>query len=211
MTLGQDTVPVASVAYASHAQEAGSLFIRNATARKEPGKERFSEFRFDQKVFGWEGGKFKLRLKEFLVVTLDPNTVRVRVKDWGIELNVGSAGDLPKLIVRRFLSLWSKAQNDMLSDADAECWETIVGIVDMQDFAVQQSQPRYIEGQLLSLGEVPRVKWHDGATSFIPRQFAEYFDILTEGEFFSAYVKFGRNDEPLSVERILPISAPAAA
>jgi hypothetical protein len=200
-----ETVPAAAVSYASHAGEDGSPLVRVATAKKEPGKDRFTTYRFDQTIFPWEGGKFRLRLRESPTLILNPETVKVSVKDWGIELNIADAPRLPKYIVRRFLGLWSKAQEGSLKDNDAEAWAKIVDNVDMQDFAIQRSVPRYVEGELIAVRDLYRVRWHDGVTTFIPRELAYAFDHLVEGECFSAYVKFGPLGNPLSIERVLPV------
>lgn len=210
MILAGNAVPEAPVSYASYAYEDGSELLKSATAKKEPGKERFSAYQFEQKVFPWEGGRYRLRLLENPTLILDPATVKFRVKDWGMELNVASAVDLPRLIVRRFLNLWSHAQNDTLSDVDAQAWGKIVGIVDMQDFAQQHSDPRYVEGRLVLVRDVLRVEWHDGSLCFIPREFASCFDLLNEGEYFSAFVKFGLNNQPVSISRVLPLAPPVA-
>jgi len=211
MILAAHVVPAASVSYASLAPETQGGALTTATAKKEPAKGRFSTFQFDQKIFAWEGGRFKLRLKENPILILNPANLTVEMKDWGLELNMGSAPELPRYIVRRFLFLWSQAQNNALSETDAQSWEKILGLVDMQDFAVQQSEPRYIEGQLLAIRDVLRVQWHDGTFCYIPREFTSRFDLLNEGEFFSAFVKFGRNDEPIAIDRVLPVAAPAVA
>ncbi len=211
MILSAAATPAAAVSFASYQAGEGGGLVKSATAKSEPGKERFSTYRFEGKIFAWEGGKFTLRLFEAPTLQLDPATVRVSVKDWDVELNVGDAAWLPKHLVRRFLDLWSKAQSDTLNDGETESWAKIVGLVDMKMFAFEQSLPRYVEGQLLSANEPMRVKWHDGTIARVPRQFSDAFGILEEGEHFSAYVKFHPEGYPVVIERVLPLTLGATA
>lgn len=205
MTINPETAPTpTAVSYATATDDWSGLKLANST--NQPTRERLSVFRFTDPILVWEGGSYSLRLLEEPKVRIQPTTVRLSVEGWGVELNIGDAGHLPRYLIRRFLELRQKAQTGNLSESEINNWTTIVDSVDMSDFSLQEALPRYVEGRITEKNSSKVVVlWHDGREQMLEAKFIATFDIINTNEDFGAYVKFGENDRPLTIERVIPI------
>lgn len=163
-------------------------------------------YRFNQRFFPLDDGRTLLRLHEPLTLTLDQRTMDVEVENWGIRMHCGQVEDLPRQIARRFLMLFSKADNDLLTEAEKLQWLNICDHVDVSQFSVDRSAPHYTEGTLKK--KLPlTVEWHDGTTESLPVRLAGNFHPLEPGESFSAFVKIGKDGQTLSIERVSLLQA----
>jgi hypothetical protein len=98
------------------------------------------------------------------------------------------------------------AEANNLSDSEANTWATILDDVDYSSFSTERSAPRYMEGRLLNKRPDVTVEWHDGDRQVIPPQAAVSLNLINEGEYFGAFVKWGRGDRIQHIERVVLVS-----
>jgi hypothetical protein len=176
------------------------------SGRQDPTQENFLDFVFDQTTIPLEGGNHNFKLLKPLVLRINHSTLRFTVTDWGIEMDCGSLGQLPREIARRFLQLLSGAENESLSEADQAHLLRIADYVDFQQFSINRSAPRYMEGKLISNAENVIVLWHDGSREQIDHNVAKTLSEVNVGEQFSAFVKLGKDDKSRAIERVSLLS-----
>ena len=163
-------------------------------------------YRFPQLFFPLDDGRTLLRLKQPLALQLDKRTMVFEVKDWGIHMEATRAYELPQQIARRFLTLFGRADSQALTAEEKMQWLRICDQVDVEQFNVERAAPHYTEGKVRQ--KVPlTVEWHDGTTEKLPARLAANFHPLEAGDTFSAFVKMGKGNVTLNLERvsILPV------
>jgi hypothetical protein len=180
------------------------------SGRREPSHEGFLTFVFEQTLITLEGGRQTLKLSKPLNLRINPDTMRFTVEDWGIELDCMQLPQVPREVARRFLLLLSAAENESLSDADQAAWLRISDYVDYQQFSSDRSAPRYMEGTLLSNATVVIVEWHDGSHETLDWHVARALSEVNPGERFSAFVKLGKGDKAMAIERVSLLGLPSA-
>lgn len=169
------------------------------TAEKEP--ENLTEFQFAHTVIPLEGGQQCLRLLKPLQLQITP-ALEFEVRDWGIKMDCLKLPDLPREVARRFLFLLSAAENERLTEKDQADWVRISDYIDFRQFSVDRSPPRYQEGLLTSKKEKVIVEWHDGKREILPWKARRALADVDVGERFSAYVKLGKDDVTIGIERV---------
>lgn len=191
---------------AAQAQEIVHSIPSQLIARKEPAKQSRARFAFRQRHLTLEGGRLLLRLNQFPQLEVDPQAMEFEVVDWGVRMPCSEAENLTKAMARRFLYLFGKADEQALSEEEENAWIRILDNVDFQRFCADRSAPHYVEGTLVRLSPVCLVDWHDGERQKISSRVAENLgSCLNPGDKFGAYVKFGRDNDVTSIERILPL------
>lgn len=178
------------------------------SGKQNPTQGNFLDFVFDQKIIPVEGGKHSLKLLKPLVLRINHSTLRFTVNDWGIEMDCGSLGQLPREIARRILQLLSEAENERLSESDQAYLLRISDYVDFKEFSIDRSAPRYLEGKLVSNAENVIVQWHDGSREKLDRNVASALSEVNLGERFSAFVKLGKSDTVQAIERVSLLPEP---
>ena len=73
----------------------------------------------------------------------------MEVIDWGLKISLEQSGDLPRLIGRRFLELYSKAVTDNLHSEERDWLKSISKQMDYHSFAAARKLPRYREATLI--------------------------------------------------------------
>lgn len=175
--------------------------------RQTPTRDAFEKFTFEQTAVPIEGGNLTLFLTKNLILKMDFHTMRYTVLDWGIEMDCASLPQLPREISRRFLQLFNSAENDSLSENDQAAWLQVLDYVDFKQFSIDRSAPRYMEGVLLHKDDFTYVEWHDGSKQKIQTRIANALSDVNLNEHFSAFVKLGKNDEILAIERVSLLTA----
>ena len=120
----------------------------------------------------------------------------LRIRGWGIEISPAAQREfnLDREILRRFLSLYGKAEAGGLSAVEQEDWASIVAQVDYQRFCAERSPEVYVEGRLVAReDDAWRVQWHDGSEQSISAPIGRQLDLLEDGEQFGAFVRFGKD------------------
>lgn len=176
--------------------------------KREPTPDALSSFTFEQKIIPLEGGNQTLRLRKPLELLIDPASLHFTVKDWGIEMDCLKLGELPRQVARKFMRLLNAAENERLTEHEQAEWLAISDYLDFQQFSIDRAAPRYMEGVLRTRGELVIVDWHDGSTDRLVRRTARALSDLNPGERFSAFVKLGRDDQPLAIERVSLLGEP---
>lgn len=162
-------------------------------------------YRFPQKLIPLDGGTTLLRLREALQLEVDRKRMEFSVEGWGIRMPCAQVEDLPRQIARRFLTLFSKADTETMSSVEKLEWLRILDLVDYTQFAIDRAAPHYTEGTLR--GKTPIViEWHDGTVEQLPGNLAAAFFPLDAGDRFSAFVKSGKDNRTLHVERVCLLS-----
>jgi hypothetical protein len=168
-----------------------------------PTLERLMSYSFKQRIFGLSDGKCVLKLNEYPLLFVDSQTMEFEVKGWGIKMPCSKAAELPREICRTFLFLFGKSEEQTLSDNESERWLSILDQIDFDEFSIGRAPPRYHEGQLVHHEPKCMVTWHDGKRQSLSDDVASSLSLLNPGERFSAYVKLGKNDEVLEIERVV--------
>lgn len=161
-------------------------------------------FTTHQTAFPVDGGRLLLRTRAPLRLTLGEQPGWFEVDDWGIRLLCVKAHELPHHVVRKFLSLLARADDQSLSESEQRQWLSILDQVDYQQFSIDRAQPHYVEGRMISCakGQSALVEWADDTTSTVPAKISQALAILEPGERFSAYVKWGKDNEILALETV---------
>jgi hypothetical protein len=158
-------------------------------------------YRFNQRLFPLDDGRTLLRLHYPLTLLLDRRTMQFEVQDWGVQMDTAQAYDLPRQIARRFLTFFGKANSQSLTEPEKLQWLRICDQVDVAHFNADRSAPHYTEGTLKKKNPLT-VEWHDGVKENLANRLAANFHPLEEGDNFSAFVKMGKGNETLNVERV---------
>ena len=174
---------------------------------REPSEEAFLTFELEQLYVQLEGGKQNLRLLKPLKLKLDSETMKVQVQDWRVQIDYANLGQLPREIARQFMKLMSKAEGETLSASEQADWLRIVDHVDFQQFCVDRSAPRYMEGKLTNRGSTVVVEWHDGTRETLDRNASRALSEVDAGERFAAFVKVGTKNRTLAMERVSLVPA----
>ncbi len=177
------------------------------SGRRDPTENELSGFTFEQKVIPLEGGRQLLKLQKPLELRIDREALRFKVTDWGIEMDCLQLSKLPREIARRFLFLLAAADNERLSEQDQADWLRISDYVDFQQFTIERSAPRYMEGVLITKASVTIVEWHDGSRERLNTDAARALSEVNPRERFSAFVKLGKDDQSLAIERVSLLGA----
>ena len=172
------------------------------SGKRAPTQEGFLVFAFEQTLIPLEGGRQALKLRKPLHLRINPDTLRFSVEDWGIEMDRLQLPQLPRAAARRFLFLLNAAENESLTETDQAAWLRISDYVDFQEFSIDRSAPRYMEGTLRSNASVVIVEWHDGSRETLDWGVAQALSEVNPGERFSAFMKLGKGDKALAVERV---------
>jgi hypothetical protein len=182
--------------YNAPRQVEGGVPFKSKTEPKHIG-----EFQLAQTVIPLEGGQHYLRLLKPLTLKVSQN-LRCEVQDWGIELDYLAVSSLPREAARRFSFLLTAAENEQLTEKDQADLVKISEYIDFRQFSVDRSPSRYQEGILLSNREKVIVEWHDGKRESLVDKAARALDMVNIGEKFAAYVKLGKNDNTISIDRV---------
>jgi hypothetical protein len=131
----------------------------------------------------------------------------ISVCGWGIECPRSNIHMLPKEMARRFLSLFWKNQNNLLTEEERICWEYIIDRVDYGSFSeTWWSAPHPCEGRLTDYGdELAKVEWPDGESTFFrDKPSLLRLKMLDVGERFSCLAQY-RSGNVAEVLNVIPI------
>jgi hypothetical protein len=198
-------------AFLPNAPGGASTFAQSDRSDLAPSKPRIvaveqapkttHSYRFNQLLFPLDDGRTLLRLHYPLTLLLDKRTMQFEVKDWGVHMDTAQAYDLPRQIARRFLTFFGKADSQSLTEPEKLEWLRICDQVDVAHFNADRSAPHYAEGTLKKKNPLA-VEWHDGVRENLPSRLAANFHPLEEGDNFSAFIKMGKGNETLNIERV---------
>lgn len=167
-----------------------------------------TEYVFRTRILPLEGGRVLLRLYADPVVAVERDSMQCEVLRWGIKLPAVEVENIPRLMTRRFLELFSKADAGILSEQEESAWMEIVDQVDYAAFCSDRAAPRYVEGTYLNRsGRKCRVEWHDGEKETLTAEAARSLNALVPGDRFAGYAKLGRDGTARLLERITLLPA----
>lgn len=113
---------------------------------------------------------------------------------------------LPRAAVRKFLFLLDLAETENLTRLDKATWLRICDWVDFQQFSIDCAAPHYAEGMLCSRGKLTVVEWCNGCRETLDWHVAQALREVDPGERFSAFVKLGKDNKALAIERVSLLS-----
>jgi hypothetical protein len=119
---------------------------------------------------------------------------------WGVRVPCSKAEELPRLLARRFLELFSKADAQTITEQEEAVWVGVLDRVDFRSFCIDRAAPHYLEGTFLRMEPVCRIEWHDGEVTNIDKHVAAPLRVLEPGDRFGAHVKLGHANEVRTVE-----------
>ena len=168
------------------------------------------KFRFPQQIIPLDGGRTLLRLHQPLTLLMNQRTLEFDVEGWNIHMPCAQVDEVPRQIARRFLTLFSKADAGAITSAERIEWLGILDRVDFTQFSVERAAPHYVEGTLQKK-QPAIVEWHDGTIEQISASLAAAFYPLDPGDRFSAFVKLGKGNHALHIERVCLLPESVAA
>lgn len=149
-------------------------------------------------------GDQHLSLEGELIVDAYFNTGVMALKGWGIKFELYQTNfNIDRELIRKFLTLYSKAEANSLNNDERAEWLLIIDQVDYQKFCTERSPYVYMEGNLLSqASDGWQVQWHDGSEQLVKAPEGKALGLLDNGQKFGAMVKFGKDRSVLSITNI---------
>jgi hypothetical protein len=136
-----------------------------------------------------------------------------RIKGWGVQFGLYDENrfNIDRVLLRKFLDLYSKAEAGCLKDDERNQWISISTLVDYQRFCAERSPEVYVEGTLLGREQDAwRVRWHDGTEQRIDIVVGRPLEIIDVGQRFGAMIRMGKGNTIVSVTNISFVAEPAA-
>lgn len=134
------------------------------------------------------------------------STFQFEIVGWGIRLHYGQQGEIARELIRKFLSLHAKAENDMLDEQEEARWAEIVRRVDYRRFTRERSPFQFVEGTLTTRnGDMDcKVEWHTGEQERVIGKLALAFSLFDPGERFDGLARFGETNQLIEVRDLSP-------
>jgi hypothetical protein len=110
-------------------------------AQADPSPKRVQRFTFPQQIIPLDEGRTLLRLRQAPTLKVNTRTMEFEAEDWGITMPCDKVEDLPRQIARRFLTLFSKADQDAMEPQDRLEWLKLLDKVDYTQFSIDCSAP----------------------------------------------------------------------
>jgi len=166
---------------------------------------------FPQAVMPLGEGDKTIRLWSQPTMRYDSARATVELQPWNIRLRMEEAGNIPREIARTFLTLWTKAERQTLSDPEKSRWAEILEQVDFQQFCVEHAPTRYVQGLLKTrTSAATTVLWQDGTEENVTGAPRTALDLVNEGEAFSAHVRFDRRARTAEIANIAILGDPVS-
>jgi len=127
----------------------------------------------------------------------------LKVIDWGIVIPVEQSTELPRLIGRRFLELYSKAVTGYLREEDREWLRKISEQMDYHAFAAARKLPRYREATLVRKSPVLQVQFIEDKNVKLDTRLTSKLVSIEPGERFGAWFRLGDDGEVTDFEHVL--------
>lgn len=127
----------------------------------------------------------------------------LEVIDWGLIVPLEQSTDLPRLIGRRFLELYSKAVTGYLREEEREWLRKVSEQMDYHAFAAARKLPRYREATLVRKSPVLMVQFIEDRNIHLDQRLAAKLVSIEPGERFGAWFRLGDNGEVTDFEHVL--------
>lgn len=163
-------------------------------------KRKVNQFKFRLPTISLDGGRTILRLFEDPVIEVDHDKMECRVLHWDVVLPLTHVEDISRTLGRRFIELYSKAIDERLTEQDEAHWFNVVQRVDYQGFCTDRTPARYVEGIVQAVHPACTVEWHDGEIESLHPQVGRTLNILSPGDRFGAWVKWGKDHKVKEIE-----------
>lgn len=127
----------------------------------------------------------------------------LEVIDWGLTVQLEDSTELPRLIGRRFLELYSKAVTGYLHEEEREWLRKISEQMDYHAFAAARKLPRYREATLVRKEPTLLVQFIEDKNIKLDLQLASKLVAVEPGERFGAWFRLGGDGEVIDFEHVL--------
>jgi hypothetical protein len=125
------------------------------------------------------------------------------VIDWGLTVKLEESTELPRLIGRRFLELYSKAVTGYLHEEEREWLRKISEQMDYHAFAAARKLPRYREATLVRKEPVLLVQFIEDRNIKLDPRLTSKLVAVEPGERFGAWFRLGDDGEVVDFEHVL--------
>jgi hypothetical protein len=163
-------------------------------------RRKVNQFKLRLPRISLDGGRTILQLFDDPVIEVDHDKLECRVLHWDVVLPLTNVEDISRTLGRRFIELYSKAVDGRLTEQDEAHWFDVVQRVDYQGFCTDRTPARYVEGLIHAVNPSYIVEWHDGEMESLHPQAARTLNILSPGDRFGAWVKWGRDHKVKEIE-----------
>ncbi len=160
----------------------------------------------DQTVFPIEPGQ-TIKANQTLKLGYRRDKETLEVIGWGVAVDLGQYADIPRLVARRFLELFSKAMSRTATEQEIEVFEFVCQQVDYRSFVAARALPRYREAFLLVKEPHLQIEFRDGSKEKLSRDLSPHFRLLEPGDRFSALFKLDRSGAVVAVSNIAFLQA----
>jgi hypothetical protein len=169
-------------------------------------KEFEIELTYAHTVFPVEGSN-SLHVMQPLRLGYSDEDGTLDVIGWGLRVDLRGAQELPRLIARRFLTLYSKLWNDNLSEEESTAFRNICEQIDYRGFARTRELPRYREAKLIH--KVPcYVEFLDLKRVQIDSHLVPKFHVLDEGDLFGAWFTTDLDGKVVDIKNVMLLPTP---
>jgi hypothetical protein len=127
----------------------------------------------------------------------------LEVIDWGLIVPLEQSTELPRLIGRRFLELYSKAVTGFLREEEREWLRKISEQMDYHSFAAARKLPRYREATLVRKSPVLQVQFIEDRNIKLDTRLTSKLVSIEPGERFGAWFRLGDDGEVTDFEHVL--------
>jgi hypothetical protein len=134
------------------------------------------------------------------------SSFQFEVVGWGIRLKYGQQGQIARELIRKFLSLHAKAENDMLDEQEEARWSEIAKRVDYRRFTRERSPFQFVQGTLADRKTDTdcRIEWHTGEKERVTGKLALAFSLFDPGEQFNGFARLGEANQLVEVRDLSP-------
>lgn len=135
-----------------------------------------------------------------------PNELVFEIVGWNIRVPYGGQDRIGREIIRKFLSLHTKAEGSLLTEQEEAEWAEISQRVDYRRFTIDRSPFRYVSGTLVSrTAEADcRVEWHTGERERVLGKPALALSIFEPCESFTGIARFGPGNHLMEITNLSP-------
>ena len=171
-------------------------------------REEFDiELTYAHTVFPVEGSN-SLQVMRPLRLGYNDQDGTLDVIGWGLCVDLRGAHELPRLIARRFLMLYSKLWNEDLSAGESIFFRNICEQIDYRGFARTRELPRYREAKLIH--KIPcYLEFLDLKRVQIDSSLLPKFHVLNEGDVFGAWFTVDTDGNIVDVKNVMLLPSPA--
>lgn len=166
------------------------------------------ELEYSTSCFTIEPG-VQLRTVRPIMLGYENDSDSLHVLGWNLEVPLGEGSKIPKLIARRFLELFSKSQNSLLSNDEASVFAQICSQVDYREFCALRRPPFWNEA-LIRKTNPYTLDLGDSNLQKLDKKTAAALSLFKENDYIGAWFKCARDGKIQEIKGAILLPNPAS-